>query len=224
MIDGLSLLIRHPEDVERIRRNKNLHFEAKKSYHSAMYKGLEIKLRANSCWINGSLHKFKNSGEHNADDFFYSDLENVLMDMCDEIGINPNYAEIKNIEIGVNLKLSYDPICFIDSIIKRETCYPELTNIGDEIKYSQYSIKIYSKSRQDKRYKDDNILRIETRFKKMVKARKVVGEIQYLEDLLEPYFWFHSGRYLNSLLKDIDIIDIRKLLKEDISTEDKIEV
>ncbi|MBB4037665.1 hypothetical protein GGR21_003586 [Dysgonomonas hofstadii] len=224
MIDGVSLLIRHSDDIQRIERNKNLHFVARRGYRSAIYKGLEIKLRANSCWINGSLHKFKNEGEHNADDFTYSDLKKTLANLCNEIGITRDFAEIKNIEIGVNIILPYDPIYFIDSIIKRKTYYPEFTSVGSRFNYSQYAIKIYSKSKQDKRYKDDNILRLEIRFEKMIEARKRVGKIEFLSDLLEPSFWFYSGRCLNSLLNDIDIIDINKLISEKIPAMDMVEV
>lgn len=166
MIDGVSLLIRHPDEIQRIRRNKNLEFKAYRMYQLAEYKGLKIKLKTNSCWINGSLHRFKNGGASNIDDFSYSELENVLINMDEEIGISPDFAEIKNIEIGVNLRLPYDPIYFIDSIIKRKTRYPELTSVGSKINYSEYAIKIYSKSKQDKLYKDDNILRVEIRFEK----------------------------------------------------------
>lgn len=224
MIDGISLLILDADDIDNIRQNKALNFDTFRSYQVAKYKGLRIKISSRYCRIDGSLHKYKNDGEHNTDDFDYYDLEKVLSDLYNEVGINPETAIIQNIEVGVNLRLGYNPLQFTESIIKRKTHYPEQNSIGAIFRHSQYSIKIYSKSKQEKKYAKDNILRLEIRFEKMIEARKKLGKIETLDDLLNPLFWIYSGRCISEVLNDIDIIDIDSAIKGNIPDKEKIEL
>lgn len=60
--------------------------------------------------------------------------------------------------------------------------------------------------------------------KKMIEARRKVGKIKFLSDLLEPSFWFYSGCCLRSLLNDIDVIDMNKLISDKIPVTDMVEV
>lgn len=229
MIDGVSLLVFDSSNIESIRECSLLEFEPKGSCLSAKYKGVSFKMQANSCRINGSLHKFKNNGEHNADDFTLSDLECVISELQDSIGIDIENAIVQNLEIGINLNLEYNPLIFADSIIgmKYARGRPRETNIGKEVNFQQYSNKIYSKSEQDKQFAGENIIRVEARFNKMIKARKELfvksrSENIYLSDLLAPSFWFQAGRYLKSMVDDFKIVDINKLLNSDIPKEDKL--
>jgi len=233
MIDGISLLIRDREEIENIIQNKKLEFKPFRSYHSAQYKGLHIKLRNSSCYINGSLHKFKNGGVHNADNFTYYDLEKVLSDLYNDIGINPENTEIQNLEIGVNIKLPYSPDKFIQSIIKQRTLFPTYSCIGLEFRHQQYCIKIYSKSRQNKLFNKENILRLEIRFEKMIELNKRLGMVKdkfgvrkfkYLTDLSQPSIWRQAGNHLVRVLDNLDIIDMYKVMDSNIPDKDKVQI
>lgn len=222
MIDGMKMLVTEPEDLDNIRRNENLKFEQRGTYDYAKYRGLHIRWQPSHCLIDGSLHKFKNNGEHNADDFEYSDLEQAIEDLYNELGINPSHAAIKSLEIGINIKLPYNPLMFIDSIVKHGRKLPEVDNIGVKIPYQQYEIKIYSKSQQDRIFHNENILRCEVKFKKMCKAKKELGKVECLEDLLSPAFWCYSTNYLCKTLNSLNVIDIKSLVYNDIPTDEKL--
>jgi len=222
MIDGTKILVIDPEDLENIRLSKNLKFENRGSYHYAKYRGLHIRWRTGSCLIDGSLHKFKNNGEHNADDFTYSDLERVIEDLYNEIGINPNSAIIKSLEIGLNIRLPYNPLMFTDSVIKHGRRLPEVDGIGIKIPYQQYEIKVYSKSQQNKTFRDDNLLRFEVRFKRMCKAKKELGNVECLGDLLSPSLWFYGTNYLKKILNSLSVIDVKALVYNDIPVDEKL--
>lgn len=225
MFDGLSLLIRDPDTIESIRRNPLLKFK-QVGYRrvSESYKGFTFSVSKNCCWVNGSIHKYKNEGKHNADTFYYPDLRDCLEDLYDEFGIDPDIAEIKNLEVGVNVQLNYNPDKFINSIQKRFTRFPSHMNknIGIEFPYQQYIIKIYSKSKQDKQFKDLNILRFEVRFEKMIKTRKELGDIKYLSDLTNPSFWHQAKRCLYDVFDSLNILDIYKVIEGNMPNKDKL--
>lgn len=229
MIDGVSLLVIDHPSLESIGVCPLLEFKQQGKFFTARYKGLYFKMQANSCRVNGSLHKFKNNGEHNVDDFTLSDLEDVISELQESIGIDIKNTIVQNLEIGINLNLEYNPLIFADSIIgmKYARGRPRETNIGKEVNFQQYSNKIYSKSEQDKQFAGENIIRIETRFNKMTKARKELfvksrSENIYLSNLLTPSFWFQAGRYLKAMVEDFKIVDVNKLLYSDIPKEDKL--
>ncbi|MDL2303079.1 hypothetical protein LJC28_01660 [Dysgonomonas sp. OttesenSCG-928-D17] len=222
MIDGMKMLITVPEDLDNMRRNENLKFEQRGTCHYAKYRGLHIRWQTSHCLIDGSLHKFKNNGVHNADDFEYSDLKQVIEDLYNELGINPSCAAIKSLEIGINIKLPYNPLMFIDSIVKHGRKLPEVGDTGVKIPYQQYEIKIYSKSQQNQIFRNGNILRFEVKFKKMCKARKELGKVEYLEDLLSPAFWCYSRNYLYKVLNSLSVIDIKSLVYSNIPMGEKL--
>lgn len=154
---------------------------------TAQYRGLGLVLKPDGVvQLHGSLHKCKNGGSHNFDDFFYSDLLNVVIDLHEKFGINPKKVILNNLEFGVNILLPYNPCKFIDDLITHRTD-PFSIQKGQrkliaEAFYQRYVVKIYNKGLQygcDKR-----ILRFEVKVLKMVHLKNL--GIETLWDILIP--------------------------------------
>ena len=82
------------------------------------YCGLIFKKRRNAVEVSGSLHKLKNDGKHNCDDFSFLDfcyiLDRVISVM---LLLNPDITVFNRFEFGVNVQLPFCPQRFLDAII-----------------------------------------------------------------------------------------------------------
>jgi len=194
--------------------------------------GITIKVYPSGRYkINGSFHKCKNKGKHNYDLFYFMEFINVLSKLSDKYGIDFSKVEIGSIEFGVNIRVSFDPWIFINAIVlwcgKGEGKIQK-TELGLVIIFSQFEIKIYSKTEQSKFRKMDEyipkdiyILRIEVKIKKTIKLKGVV-DIQYVNQLTEPCVWEALSQYLITEVYDkLLIIDEGKIKSSDLSEKEK---
>lgn len=137
------------------------------------YLNLDIRITEQQAYIQGSMHKFMNayldSQEHNYNDFDFRDIELVIENIIQEFDINPEATSITNLEFGMNIILDSDPQELIDKKLlmfnfKNHNKDLKFRGKGDYKQYdkSDYSIKIYNKSKQ---YGQDKfILRVEVKF------------------------------------------------------------
>ncbi len=141
----------------------------------------------------GSLHKLNNlmyrNENQNYNDFTYKELSSLLPYFIDKFDLEDNNY-ITKLELGFNIKLDFDPQKFIDNNLLmydyKSHNRNKVTN-GDfkEFFKSDYSLKIYNKSKQYKKKFDvkDHILRIEL---KITSKRKIQRfGINCLNDLLD---------------------------------------
>lgn len=156
----------------------------------ATYKGLTFSINTNSttgayCTIWGSLHKYKNNGTHNNDNFLYCELLDVLKDLETKFNIKPSTTQITALEIGYNIPTTkINP----ETIIKSAICHKKRTFrplndkkrlLGKVCIYSDYSIKIYNKGKQGGI--NTNVLRLE--FKALRQRVLEPCKVQTLLDL-----------------------------------------
>ncbi|RZJ51496.1 MAG: hypothetical protein EOO44_14550 [Flavobacterium sp.] len=137
------------------------------------YLNLDVRITGQQAYIKGSLHKFMNAyvdnGEHNYNDFDFRDIELVIENIVQEFDIDPKVTSITNLEFGMNVILNHDP----QELIDRKLLMFNFRNHNKDLKFrgkgdykqfdmSDYSIKIYNKSKQ---YRQDKfILRVEVKF------------------------------------------------------------
>ncbi|MGM0931948.1 MAG: hypothetical protein ACQEWD_00735 [Bacteroidota bacterium] len=157
-------------------------------FKNAMFKDLEFKIyETGTITIAGSLHKYKNLGGHNYDDFSSDAFKAVLKDLEQKFDIQPRQCILKGLEIGINI---IPPIptnkilqqCFLHSTTQLE--FPIRSNQGRylQAEHSQYIIKLYNKSLQYKKFNPKTeIMRFEIKYKKMPKIN--AKGIYTLEDL-----------------------------------------
>ena len=119
----------------------------------AEYKGLKIIMYDSGyIEIQGSIHKFKNGGLHNYDDFTLADVIAVINEIEQFLKISFAECRLKNLEFGVNIT----PPIRTKDILNNLMCYRhnKFKDVSirsgnfKEAEFQQYSIKVYDKYAQ----------------------------------------------------------------------------
>jgi hypothetical protein len=175
---------------------------------------LEINICEKSTSIKGSLHKYQNvkakKGNQNFDDFYFSQIEKQIRGLIKKYKIE-NSTSITNLEFGFNLAVEKDPQIILDSNILMNNLKAPNKNLkfsgkGDlkEFQMTDYSIKIYNKSKQFKL--DTNILRVELKITQKRFLQKL--GIFKLEDLLNKDAFFRLFEALRDKIEGLVLIDV----------------
>jgi hypothetical protein len=160
--------------------------------------------------LTGSIHKYRNNGHHNADQFTAADLLAALIEWVETYGINPTMAILNNIEFGVNVALPFPVACVLDNLIsyKGRRFQPDREH-GPyywQCLFGQYAVKIYDKGAQ---FRDTvpglppNLLRVEVKVLKMEYLHKKGISIKTLADLLTVAYYGKLGALLVETFQDI---------------------
>ena len=144
---------------------------------TAFYKGLKFEiLYEKHIIISGSLHKFKNNGEHNYDRFYFSDLVKVLMELKNDFGIELEDSKIQNLEFGVNIRLeNYQTNDILTNLMHHRNGKfqdPPIKN-GNyrQVVHQRYYVKSYDKALQFnlRHY----LLRFELKYVRMIDLNEI---------------------------------------------------
>jgi hypothetical protein len=184
------------------------------------YYNMEANITKNATYLKGSLQKFGNLyqglGNQNYNDFSLCDCKEYLQTLCDELFIRPENTKITNLEFGLNIEMPYDPKILIEDALlmfdfKDHNIREGFNGKGNykEFKKSDYSIKVYNKSKQYKQ--NTHILRIEL---KITRARILErNNIFSLVDLYREETYEALFELLLACFDKLMIIDIEKLNK-----------
>ncbi len=161
------------------------------------------------CYISGSLHKYWHDGI-NYDSFSINEIVNAINDLRDRFNIDLSQAELRNLEVGVNLReLPVPTGSFIRSvIIHKGEPFNRIKNlhrksIGIEVYHQRYGIKIYDKGRQYSL--PYPVLRFEIKFSKMHDLNAL--GIYNLFDLCDPENYKHLKKYVLDKFNEILLIE-----------------
>ena len=186
------------------------------------YNKLTFRENKFGCYtMSGSLHYFHNGGKHNANDFKYTDLRDVIKQLYVELSINPDITPINGFEFGVNIKLPTTP----DRVLKCVILYGNNTGQRKpgslEFQFENYRLKIYNKSAIPRRneFQNDNLLRVEVAIKRM-KHLKGKVYIKRLSDLLDLHVWKRLEQILIETFSECLIIDVPKTNLDALSDKD----
>ncbi len=197
--------------------------ECKEYPRKGRFYNWELKITEKSTYLKGSLHKMLNSynglGGHNYNALSLCENYRAIDILRDALYIDVEKTKITNLEFGLNIPLEYDPAIFIDNCLlmhdyKPPTIDEKFKNKGNykEFKRSDYSVKVYNKSKQYGLNR--NILRVEV---KIVKKRKLEDlEIYSLSDLYKEEAYRRLFEFLLKQFDNLLIIDwvvMRKALK-----------
>lgn len=177
-------------------------------------KNIDISISEKKAYISGSIHKFSNmyggGDEQNYNDFSYCEFKYAINKLCNDLHINSKETKITNLEFGFNLEVNENPKYLIEDNLlmfdfKDHNRNQKFGGRGDfkEFEKSDYSIKVYNKSKQSKII-GKNILRIELKISKPRYLEKF--GIWNLEDLNEQSFEILHKDFLKNFEKLI-IID-----------------
>ena len=174
---------------------------------------LNVGITLNTASILGSIHKYHNimmeKGNQNHDDFYYSQLETEIRGLIKKYSIE-NDTSITNLEFGFNLAVEKDPQIILDNNLLMNNFKAPNKNLkfsgkGDykEFQMTDYSLKIYNKSKQFKI--ESNILRVELKITKK-RFLQLLG-VYELEDLLDKNILrLVYGRFME-LFEGLIIVD-----------------
>lgn len=139
------------------------------------WKNLWIKITENKASISGSLHKlfnvYEGIGEQNFNDFNYCDFEYIKNETVGALEIKPERTKVTNLEFGINIEIDKNPQDILDNNLLMFDYIPPnrryITGDKDFVEFekSDYSIKIYNKSKHYK-LRHINLLRFELKVKK----------------------------------------------------------
>jgi len=172
----------------------------------AKYKNLEFIIYDSGLLIiKGSLHKYKNKGEHNYDDFSFNQIATIVDEISTKFKLNPKKCELKNLEIGINLIFSLLIVKKVlnNLIFHKNMKFKDVSRSGGHImqaEHKQYIFKIYNKGLQFNLPYE--LIRIELKFTRMEKLNKI--GIRTLADLKNKELYVHLRNILldewNSIL------------------------
>lgn len=180
----------------------------------AKYKGLTFSVSPSKgggvrCWVDGSIHKYRNSGLYNYDRFTFTDIRTVVDDLQKRFGIDPSKAYLHGLEVGINLEYSSNSQVVRSikaAIVHKDKAYswpPRSRVNGKMCSRGEYEVKIYHKGNESGIGKP--ILRLEV---KVLKMRFLGGYgLETLADLVNPNKVFALVGVLFEALKHTVFID-----------------
>ena len=188
------------------------------------FKGMFCTYRQDEFYtVRGSLHKYKNEGVHNADDFYLSDIKKVFDILKREIGLDSEITPLNYFEFGVNINIPFSTKRLLNSIILHKNSKGTTDKQGKCFDYERYALKIYTKS------ETENLIRVELRVKKrMYLKQKNVDLIRNgftLErwaDLYDFNLWVELERILIEAVNDCLIMDFSDTEINELTDENRI--
>lgn len=188
--------------------------EIKKYPLIAVHGELTVKIKSKEfIELQGSIHKLHNHINNicrcNHNDFTLNNLLTTVIDLHEDIALNPFASVIRNVEFGVNLSPPFPTKRFLRQILNyKGNNFNEMKSyrgntLGIECYLNQYGIKLYCKKTQY--WLPDETMRVEVKVKKM-EWLKEYG-ITFFSDLLHPVKLMKLGSLLTEIFSEIILID-----------------
>lgn len=193
------------------------------NYSYALHKGMKVQLfhgtsdeNIGYLTVSGSLHKYWNNGWHNMNDFFLDNVKESVNSLSEFLEIDIGSMRMRQLEIGVNIKLDLDPRDIIQGCMFSGTKPFLWQSTRDEGRYkvaqlSQKLIKVYDKTQQSENKglkPDKNLIRFEIKFNKMQAINRL--GISTLMELLAEDFQNFAKSLIMREWKKVLFVDINK--------------
>jgi hypothetical protein len=180
------------------------------------YFGMQmIKYPSERIMVKGSIHKFFNRTDFNGNDFDIKNLSVAIHDLETELGLQPEYCRLENIEIGVNIQLPFDPNKLLQNLLFHRSVEFNKTISGSfyyQSAKTEYIIKMYNKTVQ-----------YEKKLKKIIQSPNAKNENEKkeanllkstIEKELQPNTLRFEIKFLKmNMLNDLEIIYLSDVLK-----------
>jgi hypothetical protein len=216
----LELLNNHLFDFPK---NVNETGEINNRNQSVKYRNLWVTINQsrNVRKLKGSLHMFWNRGTHNHNDFTYIDLVKTILELANDLKIDPKKSVLNHIEYAVNLLTNFDPSDLIHDLIlhKGVPFYRMKKGIGMRCTHEQYSIKIYNKGYQ--KHLSCYVLRIEIKVNAMYYLEEKGIPIRTLDDLMNLDNLKKLGQNLLERFNEI-LFDDSTIITEDLTKDEQL--
>lgn len=234
MIDFIHIEINDKKLFDKISFNPLLEYKKENTYlHKPtgelpknkikVYKNLEFTFKSNgkSLLIKGSFHYFHNNGLHNANDFSFIDLNNVVNELKQLFEIEPEKCVLHSFEFGINIQPANNKtfdiyqnvfyhsadkrrIKFIEPIQKR---YKQAGTYNNN-----FALKLYDKHLQYPEYTNGELMRFEIKYFQMRELKR--KGIHTLTDLLNIENHLYLRAELIKRFKEILFFDFSICLEK----------
>lgn len=198
--------------------------DAEPLYDFAEYFGLKFHLKHGKVRLQGSIHKYRNLGKHNYDDFRAVDVAEVVRELSERFEIDTAQTLLNNVEFGVNVVLPFGVSVVLDNLIAFKG--DSFINIEEkgmsyyQCKKTHFIIKIYDKGKQFNL--PDNVLRFEIKVMRMQYLKTKGIALKYLSDLLNIGIYEPLGNILTEVFEGILFGDTT--LDEDVLSEKEFKI
>jgi len=186
------------------------------------YFGLTFSIKNTNVRLTGSIHKYKNQGLHNYNDFTKTQVHKVINELSKKFEIDLQNSRLNNLEFGVNVVLPFEPKVLLNNLITHKgepfTREIEEGKIFYQCKRSQFIIKIYDKGLQY--YQVSNILRFELKVLKMQFFKTKGIEVSVLDDLLNDGIYTKLGGVLKAYFDEI-LFDDESINHKDLNANER---
>ncbi len=186
------------------------------------YFGLTFSIKNTNVRLTGSIHKYKNQGLHNYNDFTKTQVHKVINELSKKFEIDLKNSHLNNIEFGVNVVLPFEPKVLLNNLITHKgepfTREIEEGKIFYQCKRSQFIIKIYDKGLQYQQV--TNILRFELKILKMQFFKTKGIEVSVLADLLNDGIYTKLGGVLKAYFDEI-LFDDESINHKDLNATER---
>ena len=158
--------------------------------------------------LQGSLHRYANGGQHNADAFTHERFCRTVGELADLLEVDPATAKISALEAGVNLYLSTNPL---PRIIAYKGKPPDVRTFGGKGNerrwdFEAYTLKGYDKARQY--HLPDPVTRWEVGTGRMRYLNAYGLNVATLADLTNPQRVEAFGPLLADLFAELTFADL----------------
>jgi hypothetical protein len=191
-------------------------------YGFAEYLGLTFRLKNGKIKLQGSLHKYRNLGKHNFDDFSVVDVAEVVHELERNFRIDIYSTVLNNVEFGVNVVLPFGVNLVLDNLITyKGKSFDRKVEKGMsfyECRMSKFTIKIYNKGKQYNLR--ENILRFEIKVTAMQYLETKGIKLRYLSDLLNMDIYEPLGNILTEVFEEILFGD-NTINESDLTTKER---
>lgn len=203
------------EDIGRIVSAFHLQpcTKGNKSYYESSeygkFDGIHLKIEGRTlkvvCSVQKIFSKYAGNGLDNSGSFTVSEGRATLRRLFDSIGIDVSHVTVTYFEIGLNMKMSRDPSEYIKRVMSTDDAremYSDADYKKDRQKTTEKDkdkrkvLKIYDKSfeyRQKGKAVDDNILRLETVYRRQKVPLRDFFDEAYISRLTNQFFrdWYN---------------------------------
>ena len=187
----------------------------------AEYLGLTFRLKNGKIKLQGSLHKYRNLGKHNYDDFTAVEVAEIVRELSERFEIDLYSTVLNNVEFGVNVVLPFGVHVVLDNLITyrgKHFEYKVEKGISFyECRMSKFTIKIYDKGKQYNL--PNNVLRFEIKVTAMQYLETKGVKLRYLSDLLNMAIYEPLGNILTEVFEEILFGD-NTLNESDLTTKE----
>ena len=149
------------KDISQLLHNSALEFQSLLNHSTGEIdskkrwdeEGISVSIKSSGYgFLKGSLHKYKNKGLHNHDDFTWRDVTETVQRLSDRLMVDLKNMELIQLEWGMNVPMGFNPNKLLLGLVrhngkpfKNMYVFPGNHFVAN---HNAYDVKIYNKSAQ----------------------------------------------------------------------------